>query len=357
MRILIAEDDCVARRVLERALEKRGYEVIVAKDGIQAWDILQSDNAPNLAVLDWMMPGMDGLEVCQKLRAKEHAIHPYVILLTGKDRKKDLIHGFEAGADDYIRKPFDTDELSVRVRAGERIINLQIEGAVALDSLRKQTTRDSLTGVLNRATILNELTREFDRNPRTGKPTAVAMVDLDKFKAINDTYGHPVGDRVLAETAKRMASEVRSYEAVGRYGGEEFLIILSGCDTEGASSMAKRICDSVAAEEFIVPGAKLTVTASFGVACTEQFMEPTEAGLIRAADMALYRAKDNGRNQVQVANLQEGGLCKKNEAADQPSMVSKFSRTGIMPGGLLEATTLPIGANCDPAPPEKPIGT
>ena len=318
MRILIAEDDCVARRVLEKALQNRGYDVVMAKDGTEAWDILQADDAPSLVVLDWMMPGLDGLDVCRRLRKLEHAIHPYVILLTGRDRKKDLINGFDAGADDYVTKPFDLDELTVRLRAGERIVNLQIEAAVALDSLRKQATHDSLTGVLNRSAILKELAREFDRGPRTGQPTAVVMADLDKFKAVNDTYGHPAGDRVLAEAAKRMASVVRSYEAIGRYGGEEFLIVLSGCNAEDAGKMAGRIRLAMAAEDFVVPGARLPVTASFGVACTGQLAAGAQDLLTAAADAALYRAKNDGRNRVRVVTLQDDSRSKKIEPGIPP---------------------------------------
>jgi diguanylate cyclase (GGDEF)-like protein len=261
-----------------------------------------------MLILDWVMPGMDGLEICRRVRRESHPIHPYIILLTGKGQRQDLVEGFEAGADDYVTKPFDPAELSARIRAGERILTLQTESAVAIDSLRKQATHDGLTGLRNRDAILEELRREFGRSPRTGQPVAVVMGDIDRFKLVNDTYGHEAGDRVLAEAAKRMASEVRSYEAVGRYGGEEFLVVLSGCNLAGAEQMAGRLCSCVASKPYQIPGQTISITASFGVASTCQFASPTEELLIRAADAALYRAKHEGRNRVcSAASIPAGG--------------------------------------------------
>ena len=223
LQILIADDDGVTRRFLAQMLQQCGYEVVLAHDGNHAWRTLQQPDAPYLVVLDWMMPGLDGVEVCRRLRTLEKDVSPYVILLTGMNNKKNLVQGFDAGADDYITKPFDPDELYARIRAGERIVHLQMESLAAREALRKQATYDYLTGLRNRASVLEELQRECERAPRAQSTVSVAMVDIDHFKRINDAFGHPVGDRVLSEVAKRMAAEVRSYELAGRYGGEEFL--------------------------------------------------------------------------------------------------------------------------------------
>jgi two-component system, cell cycle response regulator len=301
MRILIADDDGVTRKALTKLLQGLGYEVLLAHDGKHAWQLLQQPNSPYLVILDWMMPGMDGVVLCSKLRTLEKDIYPYVILLTANNNKKDLVTGFNAGADDYVRKPFDPDELFVRIRAGERIINLQIESLAARDALRKQATYDFLTGLRNREAILNELQRECERASRNGLPLSVVMIDVDHFKRVNDTYGHQAGDKVLAEVAKRMASEARTYEAIGRYGGEEFLIVLSECDSAGAGKMAERVRCAVAARDCDVQGIKIPVTISLGVASSSPTVHPTMELLIEMADAAMYRAKQTGRNRMELA--------------------------------------------------------
>ncbi|MEN6458814.1 MAG: diguanylate cyclase [Thermoguttaceae bacterium] len=301
MRILIAEDDAVARRILVNLLQKRGHEITATCDGTQAWNALQRDDAPHLVILDWIMPGMDGIDVCRRLRTLDKDISPYVLLLTGMSGKDDLIKGFDAGADDYVKKPCDADELFVRLRAGERIVNLQIESLAARDALRKLATNDFLTGLRNRAAILDDLSRECRRSSRSNLPVNVVMVDVDHFKRINDTYGHLLGDKVLAELANRMASEVRSYEAIGRYGGEEFLIVLTGCDSQGAVEQADRVRRRIAEERFDIQGVKFDMTISLGVASSWQIAEPREELLLEMADAAMYRAKRNGRNRVEAA--------------------------------------------------------
>jgi diguanylate cyclase (GGDEF)-like protein len=249
-------------------------------------------------VLDWMMPGVDGVELCRRLRTLEQEISPYIILLTGMNQKKDLLKGFDAGADDYVVKPFDLEELHVRIRAGERIVALQIESLAARTALRKLANHDYLTGLRNRAAILDELRRELRRLPRTGEPLSAVMIDVDRFKRINDTYGHQVGDQALAELAKRMAREVRSYEAIGRYGGDEFFVVLTACDLAGAAKHAERVRRAVAAKEINIRGLKVGVTISLGVATTSQIELLAEDLLIEKADAAMYRAKSEGRNRV-----------------------------------------------------------
>jgi two-component system, cell cycle response regulator len=301
MRILIAEDDCVSRRVLESMLRNWGHTVVVTCDGNEAWQRLQEEDAPKLVILDWMMPGMDGIDVCRKVRNLQSEIRPHIILLSSLQQVKDLVKGINAGADDYITKPFEPEELKVRIQAGGRIIDLQMESLAAKLALRYQANHDPLTRIRNRASILEMMERDFDRAMRIGTPLSIALADIDHFKAINDTHGHQAGDAVLIEVAQRMAGEIRSYEGIGRYGGEEFLCVISDCDDMGASLFAERVRSSVAASGVHISGAILPVTISIGVASTCQFHNPTPEMLIRFADEAMYCAKRAGRNRVEIA--------------------------------------------------------
>src|SRR4051794_17238522 len=228
MRVLAAEDNPVFQSMLRSMLNKWGYSPIMARDGNEAWRILESENAPRLAVLDWMMPGIDGVEICRRLRSLNPEPYIYILLLTARTESQDLIEGMDAGADDYLTKPFNAHELRVRLHAGRRILDLQEELLKAREALRKQATHDGLTGLLNRTGILEKLDDELSRATRTGTPVSVLMADLDLFKSINDTRGHLAGDAVLREAARRLKAAARRYDSVGRYGGEEFLIVLPG---------------------------------------------------------------------------------------------------------------------------------
>ena len=240
MRVLIAEDDPVSRRVLETMLMRWGYETVVACDGAQAWEALNVSDPPRLAILDWMMPGKSGVDVCQLVRLGGQTEYLYIILLTARGRMEDIIEGMNAGADDYITKPFDSGELKVRLRAAKRILDLQAELIAAREALREQATHDSLTSLWNRAAILDILREELTRAARDGKPLGVMMADLDEFKKVNDTHGHKAGDVVLAEAANRMRQSTRPYDRIGRYGGEEFLIVVPGCDLPSAEHAAQQ---------------------------------------------------------------------------------------------------------------------
>ena len=301
MRLLIAEDDLTYRHILGSLLRKWGHEVEVVADGVEAWNALRRDGAPSMVILDWMMPGMDGIDVCRRLRELKQDIRPYVILLSGKDQKKDLINGISSGADDYVTKPFDPDELRVRILAGERILDLQAESLIVMEALRKQASHDYLTGLPNRANIMDVLRREFARSPRAGEPVSVVIADVDNFKSINDTFGHQVGDVVLTEVARRMAREMRSYECIGRYGGEEFMAVLTDCNTQGAQILAERLRGAIADRPIECHAGQIPVTTSFGVASTNEIRSATQEILVRAADEALYRAKRAGRNRVECA--------------------------------------------------------
>jgi diguanylate cyclase (GGDEF)-like protein len=270
-----------------------------ASDGAAAWDILQREDAPALAILDWMMPGMTGLEVCRLVRQMNRERYTYILLLTSRSQKEDLIEGMEAGADDYVTKPFDQHELKVRLRAGTRIIELQSELLAAREALREQATRDALTRLWNRSSILDILQRELSRAMRERRPLGLLLVDLDHFKSVNDTHGHFAGDAVLSEAGRRMQSGLREYDALGRYGGEEFLVLLPGCDERSTRSSGERIRAHLANQPMVLSDTTLRVTASFGGTCAKPGSNCTAEELIRRADEALYRAKDLGRNRVE----------------------------------------------------------
>jgi diguanylate cyclase (GGDEF)-like protein len=290
--------------LLEATLRKWGYDVMVACDGAEALELLQREDAPGLIILDWMMPGMTGVEVCRRIRQRDSEPYTYILLLTSKSQKEDLIEGMDAGADDYITKPFDQNELQVRLRAGTRLVDLQAQLLKAREDLREQATRDSLTHLWNRRSILSELDRELSRSEREASPMGVVIADLDHFKNINDTYGHQAGDEVLREAARRMQSSIRPYDSIGRYGGEEFLILFPGCGQEESFAQADRLRKQLAQTEMLVNDTKLRVTASFGVVSALPSQVWTQESLIRKSDEALYVAKKSGRNRVHIYSEQ-----------------------------------------------------
>ncbi len=295
--VLIADDDPVSRRLLQVSLGNAGYRVVMATDGDQALGILNEQESPRLAVLDWMMPAMDGVEVCRAIRKTAQEPYRYIILLTAKGHQTEIIEGLEAGADDYITKPFDLQELKARLRSGKRILELQEQLVTTREQLRIQATHDSLTGLFNRMAILETLDRELTRSIRENTPLAVIMVDLDHFKGINDTHGHQAGDAVLKETARRMLSSLRAYDSVGRYGGEEFLVVIPGSDMDAAVELAERLRLGVSAQPVSVDGTMISATLSLGLAVsTGEITRPEQ--LLQRADEALYGAKAAGRNRV-----------------------------------------------------------
>src|SRR5690242_13517970 len=226
MRILIADDELISRKLLQKTLERAGYEVIAVANGREAADQLCPASGPRLALLDWVMPGLDGPSVCREVRKRKEQTYVYMVLLTSKESKEDVVAGLESGADDYLTKPFDPEELKARLRTGLRILDLEDRLVEAREEMRFQATHDALTSLLNRGVIMDLLGRELARSRRENLSTAILMCDLDHFKSVNDTYGHVAGDEVLKETAKRLLGSVRSYDFVGRYGGEELLIVL-----------------------------------------------------------------------------------------------------------------------------------
>src|ERR1700722_1760130 len=258
-KILVAEDDAVSLHLLKNFLIKWNYDVTVATDGLQALQLLETDDTPRLVVLDWMMPGMEGIQICQKVRARPDKPYVYILLLTARTEKQDLLQGLAFGADDYLTKPFDAQELRARLHVGERILNLE-------DELRFRATHDSLTGIPSRSVALEAMTREYARQVREKSSFGVILADLDHFKNINDTYGHRCGDAVLKEAARRMIGCARPYDTVGRYGGEEFLAVVVSADESVTLALAERMRVAIETQPFATDSRKLHVTGSFGAA-------------------------------------------------------------------------------------------
>ena len=298
MKVLIADDDSSFRVAMERQLAKWGYEVIAVSNGLDALDVMNGDDPPRMVLLDWMMPGLEGIEACRRMRASTEGDYCYIVLLTAKGGRENVIQGIEAGADDYVVKPFDSQELKVRLRAGRRIIELQ-------EALQREASTDSLTGLTNRNAIYETVKRELQRAHREDSHLAVAMVDIDNFKRFNDTHGHLAGDECLQGVATRLAASIRSYDSAGRWGGEEFLFVFPGCDLGSAEGMAERLRRSVGDQELTVRGIGRKVTISVGICCRGAGAARDADRMIETADRAMYVAKEAGRNRIRQAVLTE----------------------------------------------------
>jgi diguanylate cyclase (GGDEF)-like protein len=296
MRILIADDDRTTQRKLQVTIQKLGYEPIIASDGTEALEILESADAPRLVILDWEMPGYNGVELCRRIRAIGDEPYTYVILLTGRGQLEDVIEAMDAGADGFIRKPVEMAELKARLRPGLRMLDLQRQVIQAREDFKFQAQHDALTRLKNRRAIMEDLKHAMHGSD----PVSVLMVDIDFFKRINDTYGHDAGDAVLVETAQRLQAAVRGNDQVGRLGGEEFLVVLPRCEAEDVMYVADRIRRSIATTPIATPTGLVTVTASLGAATRS--IETSQDALIKQADLALYQAKHSGRNQVVLNN-------------------------------------------------------
>lgn len=301
MRILIADDELISRRLLEKTMQRAGYEVIAVENGRHAADELCKGEGPKLALLDWIMPELDGPGVCREVRKRKEQSYVYMILLTSKERKEDVVTGLQSGADDYLTKPFDPEELKARLRTGMRILDLEDRLIEAREAMRFQATHDPLTSIWNRGVIMELLARELARSRREEQCTAILMGDLDHFKRINDTYGHLAGDEVLKETARRLVASVRSYDFVGRYGGEEFLVSLSNCDPAYALTRAEAIRKTIAARPIETAAGAIPVTISVGLLLSSEWGYGSAQELLHEVDTALYAAKAAGRNCVRVA--------------------------------------------------------
>lgn len=308
MKILVADDDRTNCIVLQKFLEKWGYDVVTATDGAAAWTLLTQPEPPRLAILDWMMPQMDGAELCKRVRARQDRFYTYIMLLTGRRQKEDVVQGLDAGADDYIVKPFEANELRARLRAGLRILELEDQLVSARDLLQIKANRDSLTDLWNHAAILECVQKELSVLQRNGGIFGLIMADIDHFKQINDNCGHLAGDVALREAAQRMRTSARSYDSIGRYGGEEFLIVIPGADLRATASQAERLRRLIQDTPVHTPEGAIGMTISLGVVATAASDHATVESLLRAADGALYRAKQLGRNRVELCEISQEGL-------------------------------------------------
>ena len=294
MKILLVEDSYIERHKIGGYLTDWGMDHVDVGSGTEAVKLLETPEPPNMALLDWMLPGLDGIDVCRRIRKLcAGGTYIYTVMLTAKNRKQDLLTAMEAGADDYLAKPVDPSELRARILVGKRILELQ-------QSLSFAATHDFLTNLLNRAEILAALQREFSRSGREDKPATLILADIDHFKRINDSLGHAAGDEVLKEVAKRLKSDLRPYDVVGRYGGEEFLIILPGCDLTVGARRANEIRSLVAKDPIQTPCGPASATISMGVTVTSSARDHSVADALREADVSMYAAKKNGRNRVEV---------------------------------------------------------
>lgn len=301
MRILIADDELMSRRLLEKTMQRAGYEVTAVENGQLAAVELCKPEGPRLALLDWIMPELDGPGVCREVRKRKDHSYVYMILLTSKEKKEDVVAGLESGADDYLTKPFDPEELKARLRTGKRILDLEDRLIEAREEMRFQATHDALTSLWNRGVVMELLGRELTRARRENKCTAILLGDLDHFKNVNDTYGHLAGDEVLKETARRLVSSVRSYDFVGRFGGEEFLVTLNNCEPAFGLARAEKIRKTIADRPVETSAGAVSVSMSFGLLLSQEWGYMSVVELLHEVDTALYGAKAAGRNCVKLA--------------------------------------------------------
>ena len=308
MRVLVADDSPAHRLALEKALEKLGHDCVSAEDGSEAWKLFQADR-PEVVISDWVMPGIEGDELCRLIRDSEGP-YPYVIVLTSLDDKRHVMAGMESGADDYLIKPLDTDDLEARLAAAARVTALHARidrQQEELEGLRREqeelARHDALTGIGNRLRMSEELDRlDSQLSREVGPGYVILMCDVDRFKAYNDHLGHQEGDRVLRAVAQAIASACRGGDAVYRYGGEEFAVVLVDQDGEGAPIAAERFRAAVESLGMEHPAPEQDrVTISVGVARRGGSASSWE-DVVRVADDALYRAKSDGRNRVVIGD-------------------------------------------------------
>jgi two-component system, cell cycle response regulator len=300
MQTLVVDDSAVYRKLIGDHLRSWGFGVTLAESGAEAWRVLEQHDAPKLVLLDWVLPDLDGIELCQRIRqAGSSTPYIYVILLTSNEGRQNMLDAMQAGADDYIVKPFDELELRARLLVGKRILDLQEELVAARESMRHAATHDSLTGLMNRGEILCMLERELERGRREKRPLGVVLGDIDHFKSVNDTLGHLFGDEALREIGRRLRSQLRVYDGVGRYGGEEFLMVLPNCDLANALLRADALREIIASTPVLCSGVERSITMSMGVTVSECVGKNEVEMLLNQADASLYTAKEKGRNRIE----------------------------------------------------------
>jgi two-component system, cell cycle response regulator len=298
-KVLVADDSRIYRKLVEQALSAKQYEVMFAKSGHEAIDLF-AQHEPSLVITDWQMPDLTGIELCEHIRNHPKKSYTYVIILTGMTEKHNLVKGLAAGADDYLTKPFHSDELLARIGVGRRIVELhrQLEAKNVL--LKELALTDSLTGLPNRRAIEEWSTRQLSGALRYGFTFHVVLADLDHFKTVNDTYGHEAGDTVLKKFSEILKGHSRRSDICGRVGGEEFLFVLTHTTQANAKMVIERIRQQLETTQFNLDGNTLRITASFGLATFEGTQIADFSRLVSQADAALYAAKRSGRNRLEI---------------------------------------------------------
>ena len=292
MKILIAEDQAPSALFLKRSLERMGHQAVIASDGREAFEMLEKTPF-SVVISDWVMPRMDGSELCRAIRKRENRGYVFIILLTSKDGRQDRLDGLRAGADDFLTKPPDSDELTVRLEIAERILAVHHALEVQNERLAELATIDELTGVKNRRRFREDLEIFHSVSIRRQLPLSVLMLDVDHFKSYNDQFGHPAGDQALRKVAAFLTDNTRAHDVVARYGGEEFVVLLPSTGAIDATILADRLRGQIESFDWLLR----EVTVSIGVATTNREGSTPEM-LVESADQALYHAKRSGRNRV-----------------------------------------------------------
>ncbi len=298
--VLVVDDSPVYRRLVEQLLTKELYSLLFARNGTEALEMFH-EHSPCMVVTDWMMPDLSGLELCKRIRADRTRPYTYVILMTSNKEKGSVVKGLQAGADDYLTKPFDPEEMLARMGVGRRIIDLHRELAAKSLRLEEAARTDPLTGLPNRRAMEEWALRQLSGAVRHGYPLWVIVGDIDNFKTINDTFGHDAGDIVLQTFAAVLRKNTRSSDICGRLGGDEFLLVITHAEGGGVEATVNRFREQFAALSFPLKGQSVKVTASFGLAGFAGSEVQDFTLLVRKADQMLYEAKRAGKNLVRVS--------------------------------------------------------
>ncbi|HKO57694.1 MAG TPA: diguanylate cyclase [Thermoanaerobaculia bacterium] len=297
--IAIVDDDAAIRRLVRLFLKRAGYDTLECTTGGEAREQLKS-SVWDLAILDRRLPDLDGVVLANELKSNSAFRARYIIMLTGEDEQEDKVEGLELGADDYITKPFQYPELLARIRAGKRIVDLQNELIDANKRLELLSITDGLTKLYNHRYFQDELSRAFEESQRYQRPLSLAIIDIDFFKKVNDTYGHAVGDEVLRYVSSLFRDSIRSTDLAARYGGEEFAVMMPETELDDAIAFAEKIRQLIETTPIPTQSGELPVTVSVGVSSVPHSRIHYAKEMVVAADKALYRAKKGGRNQVQA---------------------------------------------------------
>ena len=324
--IAIVDDDAAIRRLVRLFLARSGYDVVEFATGEEARRQLHT-SPWDLAILDRRLPDMDGVVLCHELKSDPQLRNRYIIMLTGEADQEDKVEGLDLGADDYITKPFQPAELLARIRAGKRIVDLQKELMETNKRLELLSITDGLTKLYNHRHFQDELARAFEESQRYQRPLSLAIIDIDFFKKVNDSYGHAVGDEVLKAVAKIFQESIRATDLAARYGGEEFAVMMPETELQDALTFAEKIRSLIETTPFQTSAGPLHATVSVGVASVPHSKLHAAKGVVVAADKALYRAKRNGRNQVQAEKREEPGRITRPRRATAPTIPATGDRS------------------------------